>query len=369
MLVLGAITVLGIVLAGVILPRFSGTHFDGHAAAVMTQIMFPVVLLLGLSGVLTGILQSYDEFSIPALAPVVWNGVILILLLLLHDKLRQERHLRLRARMDHRGGRADVADRLGAAPDRLPPRLPCRLARSAHPPGVRADAAGHDRPGHRQPGRADQLDDGRARQRATVRARSSYAFLLYMLPQGVFSVAVSTVLFPTLSRQAARGAPAAMRQSLGNGMRQINLLLIPSAAGMMALSRPIVRLVFMRGAVQHGVAGSDLRGALLVRMEPAVRRPEPADDTHVLRASAAVAPDQAGGDQHDRRHRRQRRALQAIGYRRPGDRHRQRQHRDGSPAAAAPADRVQRPPGPGADRDDHRPDPRRRSRSRAWSRG
>jgi putative peptidoglycan lipid II flippase len=29
------------------------------------------------------------------------------------------------------------------------------------------------------------------------------AFLLYMLPQGVFSVAIATVLFPTLSRHAA----------------------------------------------------------------------------------------------------------------------------------------------------------------------
>ena len=34
------------------------------------------------------------------------------------------------------------------------------------------------------------------------------AFLIYMLPQGVFSVAISTVLFPTLSRQASRRAPA-----------------------------------------------------------------------------------------------------------------------------------------------------------------
>ena len=56
----------------------AAANFDGHAAAVMTQIMFPVVLLLGLSGVLTGILQSYDEFSIPALAPVVWNVVIIV---------------------------------------------------------------------------------------------------------------------------------------------------------------------------------------------------------------------------------------------------------------------------------------------------
>jgi putative peptidoglycan lipid II flippase len=88
-----------------------------------------------------------------------------------------------------------------------------------------------------------------------------YAFLIYMLPQGVFSVAVSTVLFPTLSRQAARRAPAAMRQALGNGMRQINLLLIPSAAGMLALARPITRLVFMHG--KFGLESLDLTSEAL----------------------------------------------------------------------------------------------------------
>ena len=42
--------------------------------------LFPVVLLLSLTGLLVGILQSYDEFTIPALAPAVWNLVILVLL-------------------------------------------------------------------------------------------------------------------------------------------------------------------------------------------------------------------------------------------------------------------------------------------------
>ncbi len=56
------------------------------------------------------------------------------------------------------------------------------------------------------------------------------AFLIYMLPQGIFSVAVATVLFPTLSRQASRRDVGPMRHTLGNGMRQINLLLIPAAA-------------------------------------------------------------------------------------------------------------------------------------------
>jgi putative peptidoglycan lipid II flippase len=69
-----------------------------------------------------------------------------------------------------------------------------------------------------------------------------------MLPQGVFSVAVSTVLFPTLSRQASRRDPAAMRQTLANGMRQINLLLIPAAGGMLLLASPITRLVLQHGA-------------------------------------------------------------------------------------------------------------------------
>jgi putative peptidoglycan lipid II flippase len=68
-----------------------------------------------------------------------------------------------------------------------------------------------------------------------------------MLPQGIFSVAVATVLFPTLSRLAARRAPADMRRTLGNGMRQINLLLIPAAALLIALATPITRLVFQRG--------------------------------------------------------------------------------------------------------------------------
>ncbi len=73
------------------------------------------------------------------------------------------------------------------------------------------------------------------------------AFRVYMLPQGLFSVAVATVLFPTLSRMAASRDVTAMRRAVGIGMRQINLLLIPAAAFMIVLPNPIVRLLFQRG--------------------------------------------------------------------------------------------------------------------------
>src|SRR3954451_24940081 len=73
------------------------------------------------------------------------------------------------------------------------------------------------------------------------------AFRIYMLPQGMFSVAVATVLFPQLARLAARADYAGMRSTIGAGMRQIALLLIPAGAAMAVLAEPIVRLVFQRG--------------------------------------------------------------------------------------------------------------------------
>ena len=68
-----------------------------------------------------------------------------------------------------------------------------------------------------------------------------------MLPQGMFSVAVATVLFPALSRLVARQDWDGLRATQGNGMRQIALLLIPSAAVTIALAEPITRLVYQRG--------------------------------------------------------------------------------------------------------------------------
>src|SRR5438445_6899565 len=89
LIALGALTAIGILLAGVIMPLFTGGTFNpalDHLTAGLAQVLFPVVLVLGLTGLLVGILQSYDEFSIPALAPAVWNLVILIGLLALHTQ-------------------------------------------------------------------------------------------------------------------------------------------------------------------------------------------------------------------------------------------------------------------------------------------
>src|SRR5207249_11167958 len=65
------------------------------------------------------------------------------------------------------------------------------------------------------------------------------AFRLYMLPQGMFSVAVATVLFPSLSRLAARGDLDGFRDRVNLGLRQIGFLLIPAGVVTAVLAEPI----------------------------------------------------------------------------------------------------------------------------------
>src|SRR5918993_906918 len=88
------------------------------------------------------------------------------------------------------------------------------------------------------------------------------AFRIYQLPQGLFSIAIATILFPTLSRFAARGARDDLRRTMGTGVRQICLLLIPSAVLMAVLAEPITPLLFERGA--FGAEATDLTATAML---------------------------------------------------------------------------------------------------------
>ncbi|MGZ4302317.1 MAG: murein biosynthesis integral membrane protein MurJ, partial [Gaiellaceae bacterium] len=73
------------------------------------------------------------------------------------------------------------------------------------------------------------------------------AFRIYMLPQGMFSVAVATVLFPRLSRLAARGDLDGFRDTVARGLRQIGFMLVPASVASAVLAEPIIRLLYQHG--------------------------------------------------------------------------------------------------------------------------
>ena len=249
LIVLGSLTVVWFAVADLIMPLFTGTL--SPSATILTvglsRVLFPVVLLLSLTGLLVGILQSYDRFTIPALAPALWNVVIVVGLVVLHGRFHgqnavyayaiawliatvvqlvligwavKQLHFRFSFVIDWKD--PDVREVLILF-------LPVTLSIGIINLDVFINAG---------------LGALVSRQ---APAAINDAFRIYMLPQGVFSVAVATVLFPTLSRMAIRRDVGGMRRTVGNGIRQINLLLIPSAALMAALAMPIVRLVYQRG--------------------------------------------------------------------------------------------------------------------------
>lgn len=71
---------------------------------------------------------------------------------------------------------------------------------------------------------------------------------LMELPIGVFAVAVSTVVFPLISRYAAQRDHGNLASAYRKGMRLILVINIPAAVGLAVLATPIVRLFFQRGA-------------------------------------------------------------------------------------------------------------------------
>src|SRR5438132_1308579 len=86
LIVLGAVTAVFILAAHTIMPLCTGGTFNHQLDALtagLSQVLFPVVLLLGLNGLVVGVLQSYDRFSIAAISPAVWNLVIIVLLVVL----------------------------------------------------------------------------------------------------------------------------------------------------------------------------------------------------------------------------------------------------------------------------------------------
>ena len=84
-MVLGAITALFVLLAPMIMPIFV-PGFEAEIldlTVTLSQVLFPILILLGVSGVVVGILNSYDRFGAFAISPLFWNLTIIVVLVVL----------------------------------------------------------------------------------------------------------------------------------------------------------------------------------------------------------------------------------------------------------------------------------------------
>ncbi len=247
---LTALTALFVLVAPLLIPLFDLPAGREGLAVTLAQILFPTVALLGLSGIIVGILNSYEHFSVPALTPVAWNlAIIAGLLLGVPQADSSEGELYVYAGSIVVGTLIQV---LLPVPWLRGRDGTLRLALDVRDPAVKQTFVlmvpvmlGLGLINFNS--LIGTLFAARFIDPELAPTAIDKAFRIYMLPQGMFSVAVATVLFPALARLAARGDTAGFRATVALGLRQIGFLLVPASAASAVLAEPIVRLLYQRG--------------------------------------------------------------------------------------------------------------------------
>ena len=245
---LGLISLLAMIAAPWLMPLFAPGLDPAlvDQTVQMARIMFPIVVLLGLTGLVAALLQAAGRFGATAFAPVLWNMVIIGALVCVTPFVPSGDRITVYAIAIVAGTLAQLLyllpslRGLGPFPLSLGLRnrrlrrvlvlmLPVTLGLGLININLTVDTVFATLVSDQAPRAIDA------------------AFRLYLLPQGVFSVAISTVLFPTISRLSARDDLIGLRQTIASGMRQIFFMLLPASAFLLVLSEPVVKLVFQRG--------------------------------------------------------------------------------------------------------------------------
>src|SRR5438876_10764261 len=234
-------------LAPIVVPTFVTRFNDPRQIALtvdLTRLMLLSPIFMGLSSLTTGILNSYRQFLSGATAPIVYNLVIILFTLFgwpflgIHAaalgvvvgalvmwlvQLPELTFRRTRYSFSLDLGHPGVRDVLRLAGPRT-------LALGAVQIVFIVDT-----------NLASRMPEGSL-------TALTYAFQLMLLPLGVFSIAISAAIFPTLSHYASLGQVNRMRDAVQQAIRWILFLTLPTAILMIVLRRPIVNLLFQYGA-------------------------------------------------------------------------------------------------------------------------
>lgn len=260
---LGAVTALGMVFAPevtkVVAPGWASKYPETlNLATSLMRIMFPTVVIMGVAGILMGILNSYNHFAVPALAPILWNLVIIAAVVFFSGRYGfyalawgftlgtlVELLLQIPWVWKRRWQNAGIAGGGEPSPWRLNFRHPevKRVGILLGPVVLSLGVINFN-------SFVDTVVAALIGEAAP--AYIDKAFRLFQLPQGMFAVAIGTVLFPALSRHGAAGRMHEFRRDLGLGIRQIFFVTLPLAALFSVLATPTVRLIY-----EHGQAMGD----------------------------------------------------------------------------------------------------------------
>jgi putative peptidoglycan lipid II flippase len=243
------ILTLGAALLFIVAPLYVSLIAFGYSAkdheliVSLTRILLLQPIFLGAGGLVIGILTAYQRFYAQALAPLFYNGAIIVAAAFFAP---------------HYGVTALAVGVVVGAMLHVGVQLPSLWHTGWRP----STAFGWDDEGVRRVGRlmfpialglaaaqinvfvdtvlGTQLPHGRV-------AALRYADTVAQLPLGTFSQALAFVLFPFLARDAATGAIDSIRHRTSLALRLNIFVLVPASVGIALLAVPIVAVLFERG--------------------------------------------------------------------------------------------------------------------------
>jgi putative peptidoglycan lipid II flippase len=273
--VLGIVTLLGMIFAPQVIkvlargPDYNTPEMIALMAHLM-RVMFPTVVILGMAGVFMGILNSFDHFTMPALAPIIWNLIIIgvvvgfskygvnalawgvfagtVVELVIQVPAVWRRRWRRRVFRDYRSmaGQAIAEAGRRMSPWRIDLKNPNvkRVGVLLGPVIISLGIINFN-------SFIDTMIATYIHIEGDLGAPAiiERAFRLFQLPQGMFAIAIGTVLFPAFSRHAAAGRMKEFRADLSTGLRQIFFVTLPFAAFFAVLAVPTIRLIYEHGLV------------------------------------------------------------------------------------------------------------------------
>ena len=216
----------------------------------MTRVMLISPVLIGMGAVVTGILNSYQQFTVPAIAPLLYNLAIIGAAIFLAPVMGVEglavgvaigslAHLAVQVpNLARVGQRYDLTIGLGH-------------------PGVRRVAT---LMGPRTLGlAAGQLNFLVSTVLASGLPEGSltaynYAFQLSQIPVGVVGVSIAVAMFPTLSQDAALGRIGDIRRQVSTAIRVLLFVAAPLMAIMIVLRQPLTDVFYQYGAFSQSAS-------------------------------------------------------------------------------------------------------------------
>jgi putative peptidoglycan lipid II flippase len=264
---LAGITVVGIVLAPVIIRLFT-LRVEGpervaeqDVATALLRLFMPMIFFYGLTTLCTALLNARRQFAAAAFAPVLNNIVVIALFLALPrladdpitlSEVQGDTPLLLLLGLGTTAGIAAVTLTLLPAVRAAGTRLRFLPAWRHKAVTTMARLSGWS-VGYVI---ANQV----ALSFVLVLANSESGALVYLtaytffqLPHGLLAVSLTTTLAPEMASAAGRGDVETLRERLSLGLRLIVVVVLPAAAGYVGLARPVVVALLQRGAF----SGSD----------------------------------------------------------------------------------------------------------------